>query len=543
MKKGFTLIELLAVIVILGIIAVITTPLIMGVIEDARKSAALSSAQGYVEAVEQSIMESELDLEGENLSDGTYEIETLKNIEYKGKGPTQGYVEIKDMEVVSAHLCVNDHSIDYDGIEAKESESSYCKEEPTLTIIKNGESTKQELGKVNNTEILLEDATNIKSISCNNGTSVTIEENTLKLEHIYGDTICRVDNSLEDSVNHLDHTKTTIIMMNDTEVESTLTFKENSNVKLDLNGKKIVNSGNTTRNIIIKGIMRITSTKPDGAIEAKTGLENENHLTLDHVKIKREAISDTDNSSAIFNHGYMEVNDGTYIEGPHGIGHNNVEGAMLVINGGTIKGTVHSGISIDHNYGTGIIRGGTIIGTERGIQSVASNLVIEQTDKPIYISSLSEKWFPAIWNNGTGTITITGHQANECTSDASETTSGLCVCVGTNNGAVQNSSTGTININGGTYIGGSQGINNNATGMVNIRNAYITAHRAVLNNSGGIIRICNSNISGEIDLQNTGSGGKIGNIYYSSNVIFTSGNNTPKTGGQTANIQLSEEAC
>ena len=44
MKKGFTLIELLAVIVILGIIAVITTPLIMGVIENARKSAVLSSA-------------------------------------------------------------------------------------------------------------------------------------------------------------------------------------------------------------------------------------------------------------------------------------------------------------------------------------------------------------------------------------------------------------------------------------------------------------------------------------------------------------------
>ena len=128
MKKGFTLIELLAVIVILGIIAVITTPLIMGVIEDARKSAALSSAQGYVEAVEQSIMESELDLEGENLSDGTYEIEKLINIEYKGKGPTKGYVRVRDMEVISAGLCMNDYSIYYNGIKTEESEKSYCKE-------------------------------------------------------------------------------------------------------------------------------------------------------------------------------------------------------------------------------------------------------------------------------------------------------------------------------------------------------------------------------------------------------------------------------
>ncbi len=334
MKKGFTLIELLAVIVILGIIAVITTPLIMGVIEDARKSAALSSAQGYVDAIEQSIIESELDISMGGFLDGIYEVSELENIEYKGKGPTQGYVEIKDMEVVNAHLCVNDHSIDYDGTEAEESKSSYCKEEPTLTIIKNGESTKQELGKVNNTEILLEDATNIKSISCNNGTSVTIEENTLKLEHIYGDTICRVDNSLEDSVNHLDHTKTTIIMMNDETLDNLVTFKKDTNVILDLNGKKITsNNTNTNRSITIEGSLHITSTKLDGTIEVQAGLGNENHLTLDHVKILKPLINESDAASAIYNRGYMEVNDGTHIEGPYGIGSNNVEGAKFVING------------------------------------------------------------------------------------------------------------------------------------------------------------------------------------------------------------------
>ena len=36
-KKGFTLIELLAVIVILAIIALITAPIILGVIENAKK--------------------------------------------------------------------------------------------------------------------------------------------------------------------------------------------------------------------------------------------------------------------------------------------------------------------------------------------------------------------------------------------------------------------------------------------------------------------------------------------------------------------------
>ena len=43
-KKGFTLTELLAVIIILAIIALIATPIILNVIDDARKSAGKSEA-------------------------------------------------------------------------------------------------------------------------------------------------------------------------------------------------------------------------------------------------------------------------------------------------------------------------------------------------------------------------------------------------------------------------------------------------------------------------------------------------------------------
>ena len=44
-NKGFTLIELLAVIVILAIIALIATPIILGIINDARESARKRSAE------------------------------------------------------------------------------------------------------------------------------------------------------------------------------------------------------------------------------------------------------------------------------------------------------------------------------------------------------------------------------------------------------------------------------------------------------------------------------------------------------------------
>ena len=55
-NKGFTLIELLAVIVILAIIALIATPMILGVIDTAKKGSAESAALGYIDAVEKSIM-------------------------------------------------------------------------------------------------------------------------------------------------------------------------------------------------------------------------------------------------------------------------------------------------------------------------------------------------------------------------------------------------------------------------------------------------------------------------------------------------------
>lgn len=57
-KKGFTLIELLAIIVILAIIAVITVPIILNILENARRGAARSSALGYADAIKLAYVES-----------------------------------------------------------------------------------------------------------------------------------------------------------------------------------------------------------------------------------------------------------------------------------------------------------------------------------------------------------------------------------------------------------------------------------------------------------------------------------------------------
>ena len=76
-KRGFTLIELLAVIVILAIIALIATPIVMNVIENARKGAAERSASNYVDAVEVALAAAKLDAP---VADGTYEIKSNGNI-------------------------------------------------------------------------------------------------------------------------------------------------------------------------------------------------------------------------------------------------------------------------------------------------------------------------------------------------------------------------------------------------------------------------------------------------------------------------------
>lgn len=52
MKKGFTLIELLAVIIILAIVALIATPIILNVVDDARESAAKSEASMIVSGIQ-----------------------------------------------------------------------------------------------------------------------------------------------------------------------------------------------------------------------------------------------------------------------------------------------------------------------------------------------------------------------------------------------------------------------------------------------------------------------------------------------------------
>ena len=93
-KKGFTLVELLAVIVILAIIALIATPIILNVISDAKKQAALESFKGYIDGAEKAIVLNELEDEKDTTfpkadENGCYNLKDLdQKINIKGTKPT-----------------------------------------------------------------------------------------------------------------------------------------------------------------------------------------------------------------------------------------------------------------------------------------------------------------------------------------------------------------------------------------------------------------------------------------------------------------------
>ncbi len=120
MKKGFTLIELLAVIVILAIIALIATPMILGVIDSAKKGAAESSTYGYIDAIEKSDLKNMIDTGNyQTKKNGIYDLDTIGTVEYKGKQPSQICVTMKDGSVVSGEFKFDNYVVEYNGNKAK----------------------------------------------------------------------------------------------------------------------------------------------------------------------------------------------------------------------------------------------------------------------------------------------------------------------------------------------------------------------------------------------------------------------------------------
>ncbi len=115
-NKGFTLIELLAIIVILAIIAVITVPIILGIIDDASTKAAIDSAYGFKEGVQNFYVSKLLENQNEESPSAYKTVSSLtaEGLVVGGEMPSDGWVRLKKGEVIDYSLKFGDYVVSYD---------------------------------------------------------------------------------------------------------------------------------------------------------------------------------------------------------------------------------------------------------------------------------------------------------------------------------------------------------------------------------------------------------------------------------------------
>ena len=490
MKKGFTLIELLAVIVILAIIGIITVPLIGNIIETSRNKAALLSTTGHIKAIENELIIY-------TKEDGVYDISDL-NIQINGEKAKYGYITLENNEVKEAKFCIGKVSTEYNGEESIISENDYCSDNYEITLIINGEKETKKIGLVNKTEITLNDINGMTNVGCNNGTVPKIENNTLKLSGIYGDTTCVVNDTLNKTFDSLDDTTNTIIMISDESLQKTVQLKKEKDAILDLNGKTITrlnpndpNEENTDYDanyvaISVKGNLRIIDDTSLGNIISQ------NNADCIVTSAGSKLIIDNGNFNgrrSLQVQGEVIVNGGNFKSKIHDVVYNNGT-ETININGGTFSSDIGNLVL---NYSTGTInindgyfhakgadrvalynRGNGTINVYDGYlisdqaYVISNGVTTENSSGTVNVykgylkTNVTSGSRSVIVNNSSNSIiNVNGKNAQVCTSNETEYVDGICMY---SKRYVVSVGYGTVNLNGGTYI----------AGAVNARNLYAT---------------------------------------------------------------------
>lgn len=130
-RNGFTLIELLAIIVILAIIAVITVPIILNIIDNAKKGSVQDSAYGYKDAINKYYLTKLADDKDYTMDNKTYTTPELKNlgVALNGQEPgTNSWVTIENNNVKTGCLQFDEYKVDITDGKVETATKGECEE-------------------------------------------------------------------------------------------------------------------------------------------------------------------------------------------------------------------------------------------------------------------------------------------------------------------------------------------------------------------------------------------------------------------------------
>ena len=526
-KKAFTLIELLAVIVILGILALIVTPILINVVKDSNEKSYKLSADGYISAVNDYILSNQLD--GKKVENGKYNIKNL-DVKISGKAPSKGSVEIYDEKINNAQLCYDTYLLKYDGREVTLTEKG-CEKEATVNLAigekKYDNVTKDDIETEFN---ISDDISDMTNIVCNNGVTISMNDNTLKLSDVYKDTNCTMSSSINITFDNLDDTKNYILMLKDETIESNLIVDEKKKVSINLNEQNLIyNGSNSTatfeisgelsiigQNSSIAGNMNSATVTNNGILNIDGGSYNSiNPLNNSKISIKNAKLNctnDGNNCYPIFaqNNSNVELDNVTITSKGKAAG--TVENSNMLIKNSNFNCTE------DNCLYSSSIEKLTVLDTTIKASGYAVKLN-NSGEVTIKNTKLESETYNAVINAGiSGKITIENSElissnyrgvTLDYASNGSIDIYNSRV-IGKDYGVLNNSNGGgVININGGTYISNDITIMNIHDGKININDkngkVYIASYKkegntdinktkAIKNTANGIINI-NGNVS------------------------------------------------
>ena len=296
------------------------------------------------------------------------------------------------------------------------------------------------------------------------------------------------------------------------------------NFDLTINGGEFINSMNN------HACMVVHNTNVNAVVNINGG-----HISSDNI-----AINTTDDNKAMIN-----ISGGTFNSSANTINNN---AGTINITGGYFESV--NNYAINNVSGTINVTGGTFISQNNKTMINRGTININNGNNPVYIKAPNvDSQDTGIYNYAKSSLNINADRANKCTSNSSDTVSGLCIysdtmCIKGNNKA-------NITINGGTYISRHHSIASESA-TYKIKNAYIKSTNGTAIFTGlyyvergegnpGTYNICSSTIQGYLyDLYDVNA---TANISYANDNIFSNGTNTPASNKIYGTVNPTGAAC